>query len=115
MALHSPQENYVGLICTKTNPTKVVLAASEDAAYICNRELGEAPDVAVYGPENFTFSYIPSYLRHMLFELLKNSMRAVVEVHGEYRVPHSMVPPSVKGSRRGRAGAPKNSSDHQRR
>ena len=49
---------------------------------MCERALGDAPDVEIIGPGGFTFPYIPSYLHHMLFELLKNSMRAVVERHG---------------------------------
>lgn len=50
---------------------------------MCERHLGDAPDVTIHGPVGFTFAYLPSHLHHMLFELLKNSMRAVVEHHGD--------------------------------
>ena len=32
---------------------------------------------------------MPSHLHHMLFELIKNSMKAVIDFHGEY----SELPP----------------------
>ena len=41
------------------------------------RQYGEAPEVEVFGGENFTFAYVPGHLHQMLFELVKNSLRAV--------------------------------------
>jgi hypothetical protein len=51
--------------------------AINDARSICLREYGSAPDVTIYGDPAFTFPYVPSHLHHMVFELVKNSLRAV--------------------------------------
>lgn len=78
IALHEPQqEDYIGLICTRCSPVQVAQEAIEDARSMCMREYGSAPDVSVYGDSGFTFAYVPSHLHHMVFELVKNSLRAV--------------------------------------
>ena len=46
---------------------------------MCLRAYGDAPDVDVFGDANFTFAYVPEHLHQMLFELVKNSLRAVVD------------------------------------
>ena len=64
------------------NPLSVIAGAAEDAAFVCQRSFGETPEVQLYAKDpDFTFAYIPSHLHHILFEVLKNSMRAVAEEH----------------------------------
>ncbi|XP_064934788.1 pyruvate dehydrogenase (acetyl-transferring) kinase, mitochondrial isoform X1 [Musa acuminata AAA Group] len=81
VALHDPdpEPGCVGQINTKLSPMQVARTASEDARSICFREYGSAPEVDIYGDPNFTFPYVPSHLHLMLFELVKNSLRAVQE------------------------------------
>ncbi|KAI8984283.1 mitochondrial branched-chain alpha-ketoacid dehydrogenase kinase-domain-containing protein [Mycotypha africana] len=78
------QKDYVGVICTKTNIHDVAQDAIANAKFICEEHYGlfKAPEVNVFCPGEIEFMYVPSHLSHMLFELLKNSMRAVVENYG---------------------------------
>jgi hypothetical protein len=80
IALKEPQkENHIGLIDTRCSPAHVCQDAIDDARTICMREKGGAPEVSVYGDPGFTFPYVPSHLHHMVFELVKNSLRAVYD------------------------------------
>ncbi len=85
VALHdpTPQKDHIGLICTTMSPRDVVSDAIEDARSICMRQYGDAPEVEVFGGENFTFAYVPGHLHQMLFELVKNSLRAVSDKYAE--------------------------------
>lgn len=80
----SEPEEYVGVICTNTNIGAVAHEAIENARFICEEHYGlfKAPPVQLVCPKDLTFMYVPSHLNHMLFELLKNSLRAVVERFG---------------------------------
>ncbi|KAJ5881530.1 uncharacterized protein N7529_000202 [Penicillium soppii] len=81
---HVKHPNYVGIICTKTNVRDIALEAIENARFVCEDYYGlfEAPKVQLVCKEDLNFMYVPGHLSHMLFETLKNSLRAVVEQHG---------------------------------
>jgi len=44
-----PVENYVGIICSKTSPYEIVKRAIDDAAFMCTRKYGDAPEVIITG------------------------------------------------------------------
>lgn len=77
-------EQYVGIICTNTNVGAMAHEAIENARFVCEEHYGlfKGPPVQLVCPPDLTFMYVPSHLNHMLFELLKNSLRAVVERYG---------------------------------
>jgi pyruvate dehydrogenase kinase 2/3/4 len=83
IALHgTARAGHVGLICEKCSPAEVARQAILDARLICRLHYGVAPAVGLLGNLDLCFTYIPSHLHHMLIEILKNAMRAVVEFHG---------------------------------
>lgn len=79
------RDDYVGIICTNTNVKEIAQAAIDNARFICEDWYGlfEAPKVALHcNAENINFMYVPGHLSHMIFEIVKNSLRAVVESYG---------------------------------
>ena len=87
VALNSQPENddeYVGIICTRTNVKDLAQEAIENARFVCEDYYGlfDAPKVQLVCRPDLHFMYVPGHLSHMLFETLKNSLRAVVETHG---------------------------------
>ncbi|KAF9618058.1 hypothetical protein IFM89_000009 [Coptis chinensis] len=92
VALHDPNPppDCVGYIHTKMSPMEVARNASEDARGICLREYGSAPEIDIYGDPKFTFPYVPTHLQLMVFELVKNSLRAVQE---RYMDSDKVAPP----------------------
>ncbi|KAI9817055.1 MAG: hypothetical protein M1832_004773 [Thelocarpon impressellum] len=80
----SGEPNYVGIICTKTNVRELAQEAIENARFVCEDHYGlfDAPKVQLVCKPDLNFMYVPGHLSHMLFETLKNSLRAVVETHG---------------------------------
>jgi pyruvate dehydrogenase kinase 2/3/4 len=83
VALHQgSRPGYVGLICEKCSPAEVAQDAIANARNLCLLHYSVAPEVRLFGKVDLTFTYVPSHLHHMLFELIKNSMRAAVEFCG---------------------------------
>ncbi|TQN72514.1 [Pyruvate dehydrogenase (acetyl-transferring)] kinase [Colletotrichum shisoi] len=82
---HHRDPSYVGIICTKTNVQDLAQEAIENARFVCEDHYGlfEAPKIQLVCNPNINFMYVPGHLSHMLFETLKNSLRAVVETHGQ--------------------------------
>jgi hypothetical protein len=57
------REDYVGMICKRTSPHRVVQAAVQDASRLCREEYGGvAPTVTISGRLDLTFCYIPTHL-----------------------------------------------------
>ncbi|KAI9029648.1 mitochondrial pyruvate dehydrogenase [Phycomyces nitens] len=79
------QKNYVGVICLKSNIREIAADAIANARFVCEDYYGmfKAPAIQMICPGDIEFTYVPSHLNHILFELLKNSLRAVVERYGE--------------------------------
>ncbi|KAJ4480019.1 mitochondrial branched-chain alpha-ketoacid dehydrogenase kinase-domain-containing protein [Lentinula aciculospora] len=77
-------QDYVGIICTNANVHDIIEEAIENARFVCEEHyaLFSSPPVQLICPPNLTFPYVPGHLSHIIFELLKNSLRAVVERHG---------------------------------
>ncbi|KAJ3186294.1 hypothetical protein HDU85_007734 [Gaertneriomyces sp. JEL0708] len=89
LQLHQrPVKNHIGIICTKTNVLDIAQDACEDATTICEQAYGLAPPIHINVSPDTDMQiltgelvYIPSHMHHILFELLKNAMRATIEKH----------------------------------
>ncbi|WVQ77255.1 hypothetical protein IAR50_006938 [Cryptococcus sp. DSM 104548] len=79
-----PHPDYVGIICTKANVHDICHEAIENARYVCEEHFGlfSGPPIQLLCPPDLNFPYVPGHLSHICFELLKNSLRAVVERYG---------------------------------
>jgi pyruvate dehydrogenase kinase 2/3/4 len=62
----------------------IVQEAIENARFVCEEHYAmfRGPPVQLICPKDLTFAYVPGHLSHICFELIKNSLRAVVERFG---------------------------------
>jgi len=89
--LTKPMKGYVGMVCRNTSMLQVVKDAVHDSSYMCVRTNAAAPEVTILGLPNYTFPAVPSYIYYILFEILKNSMRAVSELFSGRTMPPIQV------------------------
>jgi len=88
--------SMIGSIDLKCEISPIISQAYMAARDICEYHYMTAPELdyrAVNGvpgddspAEKISFVYIPSHLYHIMFELIKNSMRATIEKHGDHTV-----------------------------
>ncbi|KAK4884636.1 hypothetical protein RN001_000907 [Aquatica leii] len=91
------KSKYIGCIDPHCNLVSVIQDAYENARFLCDQYYLASPELVVEQhtvdepkPESdIRIVYVPSHLYHMLFELFKNSMRAVMEYHA----PRDQYPP----------------------
>ncbi|CAH0404354.1 unnamed protein product [Chilo suppressalis] len=77
---------HIGSIDPACDVVAVVRDAYENARFLCDRYYLASPDLellqmGVPSDRPMPIVYVPSHLYHMLFELFKNAMRAVMEHH----------------------------------
>lgn len=84
------QGRHVGCIDPLCDPSSVVIDAYENARFLCDQYYLASPELKLtthnHPTENnspIRIVYVPSHLYHILFEVFKNSMRAVMEHHGQ--------------------------------
>lgn len=93
---------HIGIFDLETNPRDLVETAVAMSRDLCERHLGEAPEVTILDCSKdrggCTFISIPDNIIFSLTELLKNAMRAVVERHGDRPPPTGAVEVSYSSS-----------------
>ncbi|KCV67818.1 hypothetical protein H696_05550 [Fonticula alba] len=89
---------FVGMIMPHMRVSEIIDQAISDAQNICEAhfDLFTAPPIVLSCDPDLTLTYVPSHLHYMIFEILKNSLRAVVERHGgpePWRLTSDQFPP----------------------
>ncbi|XP_015179785.1 PREDICTED: pyruvate dehydrogenase (acetyl-transferring) kinase, mitochondrial [Polistes dominula] len=117
---------HIGCIDPSCDVISVIKDAYENAQFLCDQYYLASPALNVKQHNELErgneirIVYVPSHLYHMLFELFKNSMRAVMEYHGSesdnyYPIDVTVVRGKedicVKISDRG-GGIPRSQTDH---
>ncbi|XP_034838686.1 pyruvate dehydrogenase (acetyl-transferring) kinase, mitochondrial [Maniola hyperantus] len=77
---------HIGSIDPACDVVAVVRDAYENARFLCDRYYLASPELELMqhgrsSDQPMPIVYVPSHLYHMLFELFKNAMRAVMESH----------------------------------
>eukprot|EP00929_Paragymnodinium_shiwhaense_P102196 TRINITY_DN65382_c0_g1_i1.p1 TRINITY_DN65382_c0_g1~~TRINITY_DN65382_c0_g1_i1.p1 ORF type:complete len:459 (-),score=85.86 TRINITY_DN65382_c0_g1_i1:619-1995(-) len=71
------------VIDPQCNPERVARRAGEDATLLCEHHYGFSPPLQFESFGDVRFPFIPEYLRYVMFEIIKNSLRAVAELYGD--------------------------------
>jgi hypothetical protein len=72
-------ENMCGVFSTNLNFEEIACLAGDHAHQVCHEEIGECPSIDICATNVLPTFNIPAHVEYVLFELLKNGMRATVE------------------------------------
>lgn len=88
--LNNSRPGYIGIICTDLSLADSIDFAAGRSKQVCIETYGSAPEILISGDVHLRVPYIPAHLDYMLYELLKNASRAVVERHLRQRKEKSI-------------------------
>ena len=88
--LNNSRTGYIGIICTDLSLADSIDFAAGRSKQVCIETYGSAPEILISGDVHLRVPYIPAHLDYMLYELLKNASRAVVERHLRQRKEKSI-------------------------
>ncbi|KRZ14832.1 [Pyruvate dehydrogenase (acetyl-transferring)] kinase, mitochondrial [Trichinella zimbabwensis] len=105
---------HIGCIDPNCNVVSIIEDAYENAKFLCDRYYVTSPGIKIETinvlepSQPISIVYVPSHLYHIMIELLKNALRAVVEEHGKkddlppitVRIVKGKEDLSIKGSLR---------------
>ncbi|BFZ54308.1 [Pyruvate dehydrogenase (acetyl-transferring)] kinase isozyme 2 [Savitreella phatthalungensis] len=82
-------QNFLGIVERRMSVRAILQKAAHDARSVCVDYYGifDAPRVQIDIADDVRIPYIPGYLWHVAFEIFKNSLRAIVELHEEDNYP----------------------------
>uniref|UniRef100_A0A9J8AWX1 Protein-serine/threonine kinase n=1 Tax=Cyprinus carpio carpio TaxID=630221 RepID=A0A9J8AWX1_CYPCA len=92
IALHEDNPDFVGIICRRLSPKKIIEKWVDFARRLCEHQYGNSPRVRINGHVAARFPFIPLPLDYILPELLKNAMRFCCQ--NSYRgggIPHTIL------------------------
>ncbi|ODQ77892.1 hypothetical protein BABINDRAFT_172642 [Babjeviella inositovora NRRL Y-12698] len=92
-------EDYCGIICTNLNIRDVIEDGIDNALYICDEHYGlfsNQVKIEVHCLKDISFMYVPGHLIHMIFETLKNSLRATIEFHTKEQMANDPAITSIE-------------------
>jgi len=75
------EQEVIGLIERRCRPAEVVMRCAEAAQRTCEECYGHFPEVVIEGHTKIDFAYVRVHLEYILFEIIKNALRATVERH----------------------------------
>lgn len=87
IALRESSNGSVGIIDPNCNPLQIIYDTINTVKEAALKEFDCCPEFRIFGGESLSFTFIPNYIRIIMFELLKNSTRAVLQHNTGLDIP----------------------------